>query len=240
LDCFPAAAILHQQRGADNARNELMLSTTEFWAGKVQHAALESACRHVGARDGLDPSADCHWERHLLTKLHAERPEVHRPSEVLNTLKRLGFGAVVSVPDGWLGEMLVRIEQEPAMRLVRATHEEEALAIACGIRLGGVRAALLVQNAGVLSMGAGMVSLAQRYQFPLLMLVSYRGTPDDPVFYHVPKGRVTEPVLRGIGLGYARADRHRPIGAQVEQAATYAEEASSPFALLLSREDVQW
>ena len=31
------------------------------------------------------------------------------------------------------------------MRLVRATHEEEALAIACGIRLGGVRTALLVQ-----------------------------------------------------------------------------------------------
>jgi len=175
-----------------------------------------------------------------LTKLHAERLDAHRPSQILETLKRLGFGAVVSVPDGWLGELLVRIEQEPAMRLVRATHEEEALAIACGIRLGGVRAALLVQNAGVLSMGAGMVSLAQRYQFPLLMLVSYRGTPDDPVFYHVPKSRVTEPVLRGIGLDYACSDRHRPIGAQVEQAATYAEEASCPFALLLSREDLQW
>ena len=175
-----------------------------------------------------------------MTKSCAKRPDAHRPSEVLNTLKQLGFGAVVSVPDGWLGEMLVRIEQEPTMRLVRATHEEEALAISCGIRLGGVRTALLVQNAGVLSMGAGMVSLAQRYQFPLLMLVSYRGTPEDPVFYHVPKGRVTEPVFRGIGLSHTCVDRHRPIGPQVEQAATYAEEASCPFALLLSREDVQW
>jgi hypothetical protein len=45
-----------------------------------------------------------------------------------------------------------------------------ALAIACGIRLGGVRTALLVQNAGVFSMGAGMVSLAQRYQFPPLLI----------------------------------------------------------------------
>jgi sulfopyruvate decarboxylase subunit alpha len=164
----------------------------------------------------------------------------HRPSEILDTLKRLGFNAAVAVPDGWLGEFLVRIEQEPTMRLVRATHEEEALAIACGIRLGGSRTVLVVQNAGVLSMGAGMVSLAQRYQFPLLMLVSYRGNSEDPVFYHVPKGRVTEPVLRGLALPYAIADRHRPIGAQVEQAATYAEEASCPFALLLSREDIQW
>jgi len=170
----------------------------------------------------------------------AGRADAHRPSEVFNTLKRLGFGAVVSVPDGWLGEMLVRIEDEPTMRLVRATHEEEALAIACGIRLGGIRTALLVQNAGVLSMGAGMVSLAQRYQFPLLMLVSYRGTPEDPVFYHVPKGRATEPVIEGLGLRYTRTDRERAIGPQVEQAATYAEEASCPFALLLSREDIQW
>ena len=164
----------------------------------------------------------------------------HRPSEILSALKRLGFGVVVSVPDSWLGEILIRIEQEPTMTLVRATHEEEALAIACGSRLGGVRTALLVQNAGVLSMGAGMVSLAQRYQFPLLILVSYRGTPDDPVYYHLPKGRATEPVLRGIGLSYTCSDRHRPIGLQVENAATYAEEASSPFALLLSREDIQW
>jgi len=164
----------------------------------------------------------------------------HRPSELLDTLKRLGFGVAVAVPDGWLGEILVRIEQDATIRLLRATHEEEALAIACGARLGGVRTALFVQNAGLLSMGAGMVTLAQRYQFPLLMLVSYRGTAEDPVFYHVPKGRVTEPVLRGLGLPHARVDRNRPIGPQVESAATYAEEASSPFALLLSREDVQW
>ena len=164
----------------------------------------------------------------------------HRPSELLDALKRLGFGVAVAVPDGWLGESLVHIEREPTMRLIRATHEEEALAIACGARLGGVRTAMLVQNAGLLSTGAGMVTLAQRYQFPLLILVSYRGTLDDPVFYHVPKGRVTEPVLKGLGLAYVRADRNRPIGPQVEAAATYAEEASSPFALLLSREDVQW
>jgi sulfopyruvate decarboxylase subunit alpha len=164
----------------------------------------------------------------------------HRPSELLDTLKRLGFGVAVAVPDGWLGEILVRIEQDATIRLIRATHEEEALAIACGARLGGVRTVMFVQNAGLLSMGAGMVTLAQRYQFPLLMLVSYRGTAEDPVFYHVPKGRVTEPVLRGLGLPHARVDRNLPIGPQVETAATYAEEASSPFALLLSREDVQW
>lgn len=65
---------------------------------------------------------------------------------------------------GWLGEILVRIEREKSMRLVRATDEEEALAIACA-PVGGVRTALFMQNAGLLSMSAGMVTLAQRYHF---------------------------------------------------------------------------
>ncbi len=164
----------------------------------------------------------------------------HRPSELLATLKRLGYGMAVAVPDSWLGEILVRIEGERSMQLVRATHEEEALAIACGARLGGLRTAMFVQNAGLLSMGAGMVCLAQRYQFPLLMLVSYRGTADDPVFYHIPKGRATEPVISGLGLAHCRSDRTRAIGPQIEAAATFAEESSCPFALLLSREDIQW
>jgi sulfopyruvate decarboxylase subunit alpha len=72
------------------------------------------------------------------------------------------------------------------------------------------------------------------------MLVSYRGTADDPVFYHIPKGRATEPVITGLGLAHCRSDRTRPIGPQIEAAATFAEESSSPFALLLSREDIQW
>ncbi len=166
--------------------------------------------------------------------------EAHRPSAVLDTLKRIGLRVAVTIPDSWLGELLVRIEREPQISLIRATHEEEALAIACGARLGGARTALIVQNAGLLSVGAGMVSLAQRFQFPLLILASYRGAPDDPIFFHIPKGRVTEPVLRGLGLAHAVADRARPIGPQVEKAATYAEECSAPFVLLLSREDVQW
>lgn len=168
----------------------------------------------------------------------AETP--HRASELLDSLNRLGMRVAVSVPDSWLGGILIRIEQDPSMLLVRATHEEEALAIACGARLGGARTVLMIQNVGLLSMGAGMVCLAQRYQFPLLILASYRGTPEDAVFYHIPKGRVTEPVLLGLGVRYALADPGRPIGPQVENAATYAEESSSPFVLLLSRKDIQW
>jgi sulfopyruvate decarboxylase subunit alpha len=164
----------------------------------------------------------------------------HRPSQVLATLKKLDFKVAVSVPDSWLGQLLVQIDQEPGMQLIRATHEEEALAIACGARLGGARTVLLIQNVGLTTMGAGIVSLAQRYQFPILILASYRGSARDPVFYHIPKGRVTEPVLQALGLRYALADPAAPIGPQIENAAAYAEESSQPFVLLTSQEDTHW
>ncbi len=59
----------------------------------------------------------------------------HRPGQLLATLKQLEFKVAVSVPDSWLGQLLVEIDREPGMTLIRATHEEEALAIACGARL---------------------------------------------------------------------------------------------------------
>lgn len=164
----------------------------------------------------------------------------HRPSEVLETLKRLGFQMVVSIPDSWLGGIMVEIENIPEIKLIRATHEEEALAIACGSRLAGARTVLLIQNVGLLTMGAGMVSLAQRYQFPILVLASYRGSTKDPIVYHIPKGRVTEPVIQSYGIRYAIANPSNPIGPQVEEAALNAEEASSPFVLLLAKEDIAW
>ena len=66
----------------------------------------------------------------------------HRPSQLLDTLGELDFQMAVTVPDGWLGQLLVQIENHVDMQLIRATHEEEALAIACGARIGGADGAL--------------------------------------------------------------------------------------------------
>jgi sulfopyruvate decarboxylase subunit alpha len=170
----------------------------------------------------------------------ADANATHRPGEALAALKKIGMRVVVSVPDSWLGGIMEEVDRDPAMVLIRATHEEEALSISCGARLGGARTTLLIQNVGLLTMGAGMVSLAQRYQFPILILASYRGSKKDPVYYHIPKGRATEPVLQGLGVRYAIADPTAPIGPQVELAAANAEESSSPYVLLLSREDIYW
>ena len=75
----------------------------------------------------------------------------HRPSEILDTLRRLGFGAAIAVPDSWLGEILVRIERSRpcgwcARRMRRrpwrslAAPGSAACALRCSCRMPGCSA----------------------------------------------------------------------------------------------------
>jgi len=145
---------------------------------------------------------------------------------------------VSAVPDTWIGRLIEEIERTPGMRTVAACREEEALAIACGVNLVGRRGVALLQNAGLLNCGGILASLVELYRVPLFMLVSYRGDHRDPIFYHVPKGRRTEPILRALGIPYALADRRGDLREQVRQGVEYAAEALGAFALLFSGEDL--
>ena len=144
-----------------------------------------------------------------------------------------------SVPDTWIGSLVEELAKIPGLKTIAACREEEALAIACGVNLAGRRGVALVQNAGLLNCGGLLASLVELYRIPLFLLVSYRGDPRDPIFYHVPKGRHTEPVLRALGIPYALADRRGSLEEQVRRGVEYTVEALGTFALLFSGEDLQ-
>jgi sulfopyruvate decarboxylase subunit alpha len=82
---------------------------------------------------------------------------------------------------------------------------------------------------------AGLVEL---YHLPCFFVVSLRGDHRDPVYYHAPKGRVTEETLRAWRLPYARADRRGDLAAQVTQGVEFCVESRGPFVLLISGEDL--
>lgn len=146
---------------------------------------------------------------------------------------------VASVPDTWIGRLVEELGRIPGLKTVSACREEEALAIVCGANLAGRRGVALVQNAGLLNCGGILASLVELYRVPLFLLVSYRGDHRDPVFYHVPKGRHTEPVLRAMAIPYALLDRRGNLEEQVRRGVEYTVEATGPLALLFSGEDLE-
>lgn len=157
---------------------------------------------------------------------------------IVQALENRGVSIVATVPDTWIGRLADEMRRSTKLRVIDVASEEEAIAIACGANLTGARAVVAIQNAGLLNCGAVLASLVQLYRIPCFLLVSYRGDERDPVYYHVPKGRMTEPTLAAWGIRYARAGGPVQIGAQITQALRWVQEANAPFALLFSAEDL--
>jgi sulfopyruvate decarboxylase subunit alpha len=153
-------------------------------------------------------------------------------------LEAAGVTLAASVPDTWIGRLMGIVRASPKIRAIDAAREEEAVAIACGSTLAGGRGAVLIQNAGLFNCGGVLAGLVDLYRIPCFFIVSYRGDRRDPIYYHAPKGRVTEPTLSAWRLPYTIADR-RDLEAQVVRGVEAAVESRGPHVLLITGEDLE-
>src|SRR6201991_4245694 len=94
---------------------------------------------------------------------------------IYQSLKAVGVRLCSALPQTWLVHLIRMAEDDPDMTLVRLAKEEEGVGISTGAHLAGTKSAMLMQNHGFLASINGIVSCAQLYHIPLLMLISYRG-----------------------------------------------------------------
>jgi len=153
-------------------------------------------------------------------------------------LEAAGVTLAASVPDTWIGRLMAVVRASKAIRGVDVAREEEAVAVACGASIAGGRGAVLIQNAGLLNCGGILAGLVELYRIPCFFIVSFRGDARDPIYYHAPKGRVTEATLQAWRLPFALADRAGDLGAQVRRGVESAEESRGPFVLLITGDDL--
>ena len=158
--------------------------------------------------------------------------------QIAAALKKNNVQVVAYLPESWLSHLLEFMESDRAFKMVRLAREEEGIGVCCGVALAGKRSVLIIQNAGLLSAGNTLTTLAQAYALPFLMLMSYRGDWRDPSFYQVPKGRATEPVLEAYGIPYVVTHDVKDWDDLIRKALTYAEALPGPYALLLGQEDL--
>lgn len=155
---------------------------------------------------------------------------------VYDALKKCGIGLVSALPETWLVHLIRMAEDDPKMILVRLAKEEEGVGISTGAHFAGVKSAMLMQNHGFLASINGIVSLAQLYRIPLLMLISYRGHFGERDPWQTQGGGVTEPLLRALGIPYSFLDDPAKVEKRIAEAQTWAYASLHPAALLLTRE----
>ena len=155
---------------------------------------------------------------------------------IFDALKSCGVGIVSALPETWLVHLIRMAEDDPDTTLVRLAKEEEAVGISAGAHMAGVRSAMLMQNHGFLAAINGIVSLAQLYRIPLLMLISYRGEFGERDPWQTEGGGVTVPVLDALRIAWDRLDEPGQVRPKIENALTLAESSTRPVAVLLTRQ----
>jgi len=154
---------------------------------------------------------------------------------VYDALKANGIRLLSALPETWLVHMIRMADEDPEMILVRLAKEEEGVGISAGAHLAGVRSAMLMQNHGFLASINGIVSCAQLYRIPLLMLISYRGDFGERDPWQTEGGAVTEDLLRALRIPFARLDDRGSVALRIANAQTLALSSNKPVALLLCR-----
>src|SRR5919106_1934833 len=142
---------------------------------------------------------------------------------VYDALVAAGVEVVSALPETWLVHLIRLAEDDPEMILVRLAKEEEGVGISAGAHLAGVKSAMLMQNHGFLASINGIVSCAQLYRIPLLMLISYRGEFGERDPWQTEGGGVTEDVLRALRIPYARLDEPAHVSSRIVKAQTLAQ-----------------
>jgi sulfopyruvate decarboxylase subunit alpha len=158
---------------------------------------------------------------------------------VYDALKACGVRLMSALPETWLVHLIRMAEDDPEMTLVRLAKEEEGVGISAGAHLAGVRSAMLMQNHGFLASINGIVSCAQLYRIPLLMIVSFRGEFGERDPWQTEGGGVTEDLLRALRIPFVYLDSPDHVARRIDKALTLALSANKPVALLLCR-DLMW
>src|ERR1700732_513733 len=151
---------------------------------------------------------------------------------IYDALKDGGVRLISALPETWLVHLIRMAEDDPDMILVRLAKEEEGVGISAGAHLAGIKSAMLMQNHGFLASITGMVSCAQLYRIPLMMLISYRGEFGERDPWQTEGGGVTEDLLRALRIPFIRLDQPDHVGRRIHQAQTLALSANKPVALL--------
>src|SRR5215208_1373913 len=158
---------------------------------------------------------------------------------IYECLKDIGVRVVSALPETWLVHLIRMAEEDPAMTLVRLAKEEEGVGISAGAHLAGVMSAMLMQNHGLLASINGIVSCAQLYRIPLLMIISHRGEFGERDPWQTEGGAVTEDILRALRIPSICLDHPSHVAHRIAKAQTLALASNKPVALLLCR-DLMW
>lgn len=147
-------------------------------------------------------------------------------------LKDAGINFIVSVPCANLKKLLTLVDEDEEIRHVPVTREEEGFGICAGAFMGGMKPAILMQNSGLGNSVNVLASLNKLYKFPILIIISHRGTFGEGVYGQIPMSKATTKVFDSLDISYHKVDDPNESREIVKKAWDLSFISEEPIALL--------
>ena len=153
---------------------------------------------------------------------------------VLANLKEHEVRLMTYVPDNMLIPLIDGAHADARFTAFTATREEEAIGIACGADMAGMRAVVLMQSSGFGNTINALASLAVPYQLPLLMIISERGVIGEYNSVQMPITRAIRPTLDALGIPHVTLSRMDELHFLTHRMIRQCFLTRTPTALILS------
>ena len=152
---------------------------------------------------------------------------------IYNGLKDGGINFIVSVPCVNLSRLLEMIDEDDEIIHVPVTREEEGIGLCAGAFLGGKKPAILMQNSGLGNSINALKSLTELYEFPLLMIMSHRGTEGENICGQIPMGQSTPLILEAMNFNFFKPGTPEGAYEDIKNSWELSLEDGKPVSVLL-------
>lgn len=154
--------------------------------------------------------------------------------QFLDAILAAGVTDVVAVPDTHQRSLIAAIERAGEPRLIQAATEDEAIALAAGLVVGGRRPLIQIQHAGLYACVNHLRGIAEDGRVPLVFLIGLLGRDARllPREHGGSMVRLAEPLLDTFGVPHFLLDGPGDL-ASIAEALALAEERRGPVALLV-------
>jgi len=155
-------------------------------------------------------------------------------ADLLRALRDAAVTDVVAVPDTHQRSLIELLDHTEDIRFIQAATEDEAVALAAGLIVGGRRPIVQIQHAGLYACVNHLRGIAGDGRFPMVFLIGLLGR--DP--HRMPSDhagsmvRLAAPLLDTMQVPHWLLDGPADV-AMVTEAFAVAEERQGPTALLI-------
>jgi len=164
--------------------------------------------------------------------------EAELASKLVNGLKAAGINFVTYLPETRLSQILPLMREDDFFQLAPVASEAEGISIAAGAALGGKQVASYMEGTGVFVSTYNLLTVAERFGVPMLLLVSYVGSAADKrnSFLYVRRGTRMIPVLEALGIEYQIVSDRENLETRIQDAVRMMHALKLPVVLLFTGE----